>query len=339
MRARMNSPLKTALVALSAALLLSACNGSDDAKKYRHNREGTGTAVATWDSDSITQEELKQRFLEMSPFARTRYQTVEARKEYVEGLARFELLAAEAAKRGLQNDPEVIETAKKVMVQKLLQKEFDEKAGKKIEDADVTAYYESHKADYVKPEMIRLSDIFIASAKDAPDREQKKQQALSLQQQAAALPPMDFQAFGKLVRENSEDPRTKPLDGDMRYLSKDELTQQYSPEVAAAAEQLKEVGALSPIVETDKGFYILKLQGRQNALDLKPEQVKTQIQQRILYERRTQDFNAFVDKLKKEQDFKINNEALGKFEIDLKAPSQQPKGPPPGFIPAPNAVQ
>src|SRR5437763_763241 len=100
MPARMNRSL--ALPLCAAALLAGCPSGTGQRVNYKHNHAGTGAPVATWDHDSVTAEELKQRFLEMSPFARTRYQTVEQRKEYVDGLARFELLAAEAEKRGLQ---------------------------------------------------------------------------------------------------------------------------------------------------------------------------------------------------------------------------------------------
>src|SRR4051812_33366169 len=104
-----------------ASLVLVLCaafacsNEGKGTVDFRHNKGG-GTPVATFGKDSITAEELKQRFMELSPIARTQYQTVERRKEYVEGLARFELLAQEALRRGLQQDPEVVETAKKVMV-------------------------------------------------------------------------------------------------------------------------------------------------------------------------------------------------------------------------------
>lgn len=330
--------MKRVLLTAAAVLFASACD-QKQAPNYKHNREGKGTPVATWSGDSITQEELKQRFLEMSPFARTRYQTVDQRKEYVEGLARFELLANEALKRGLDKDPEVIETAKKVMVQRLIQEEFEKKEGQKIDDADVAAYYEKHKSDYVKPEMIRLSHLFLEAPEGSPQREEKKKKAEELQKQAAEAPPMDFQLFGKLVKEHSEEPRTKPLDGDMRYLSKEELAAQYGPEVSRASIALREVGAVSPVVETKKGFHILKLQGRQQELNLSLEQVKTQLQSRILYERRTQAFNDYIEKLKKEQKFEINSQALAGFEVDLKAPTQETKGPPPGFIPAPSPAQ
>ena len=328
---------RTLIASVAAAALLSGCK-QGAAPDYRHNRAGGGTPVATWNNDSVTVEELQQRFLEMSPFARARYQTPEQRKEYVEGLARFELLAAEAQKRGLQNDPEVLETAKKVMVQKLLQQEFEQKAGKKVEDAEVAAYYEKHKADYVKPEMLRLSDIFLPAAKDAPERAAQAEKAKEVQAQVAAAPGLDFQAFAKLAREHNQDGRTKPLDGDMRFLSVQELTEQYGNEVATAAQQLREQGSVSEVVETDKGFYVLKLQARQQPLDLGLDQVKTQLQSRILYERRTEAFSAFLEKLKTEQQLKVDDAALGKVTVDPKAPTQEPKGPTPGFIPAPNAA-
>jgi peptidyl-prolyl cis-trans isomerase C len=322
--------------ALSVSLL-TGCS-QPPAQDFRHNRAGGGTPVATWGKDSVTAEELQQRFSEMSPFARARYQTPEQRKEYVEGLARFELLAAEAQKRGLQNDPEVVETAKKVMVQRLIQKEFEEKAGKKLEDAELQAFYEKHRSDYVKPEMLRLSDIFLPAAKDAPERAAQREKALELRGTAATAPTLDFQAFAKLAREHNQDGRTKPLDGDMRFLSVEELTQQYGTEVATAAQQLKAPGELSEVVETDKGFYVLKLQARQAPLDLSLEQVKTTLQSRILYERKTAAFSAFLDTLKTEQQLKVDDAALQTIQVDLKKAAQEPKGPTPGFIPAPNAA-
>lgn len=321
-----------ALACGAAVVALAGCKGESQGMNFRHNKDGKGTPVATFGGDSITAEELKARFAEMSPFARARFQTVEERKQYVEGLARFELLAAEAAARGLQNDPEVIETAKKVMVQKLIEKEFDEKSTP-VPDTDVAAYYEKHKSDYVKPEMVRLSHIFIAAPEGSADRAAKLQKAEALVKEARALQPLDFNGFGKLVSDASEEPRTKALRGDMRYLSKEELGQQYGAEVATAASTLAQTGQVSEVVTTPKGFHILKLQGRQAALNLNVEQVKTQIQSRLLYERRTENFNKFLDGLKQKSGYKVNDEALSKIEIDMKSPASQTKSPPPGYIP------
>ncbi|MBX5480623.1 MAG: peptidyl-prolyl cis-trans isomerase [Myxococcaceae bacterium] len=327
--------LATLALASSAVALIAfaGCQkSSSTGMNFKHNRDGTGTPVATFGGDSITVEELKERFAEMSPFARARYQTVQERKNYVEGLVRFELLAQEAAARGLQNDPEVIETAKKVMVQRLIQKELDEKPTP-ISDAEVAEYYEKHKSDYVKPEMVRMSHLFIAADPKSPDYAAKKKKAEELLAKARALQPLDYAGFGQLVTENSDDAKTKPLKGDMRYLSNEELTAQYGSEVAAAAKTLTQVGQVSDLVVTPKGFHILKLQGRQAALNLGVDQVKTQIQSRLLYERRQENFNKFVDSLKQKAGYTLNDAVLAKMEIDMKAPAKDAKGPPPGYIP------
>ncbi|MHB8872099.1 MAG: peptidylprolyl isomerase [Myxococcaceae bacterium] len=317
---------------LSSVLLLAACNNSGGTSmNFRHNKDGKGTKVATFGEDSITSEELKARLSEMSPFARARYQTVEQKKEYVDGVARFEMLAAEAQRRGLANDPEVVETAKKVMVQKLLQQELEERPNP-VPDAQVAEYYEKHKTDYVKPEMVRLSHLFVG--KD------KKDKAVELLAKAKGLPPMDYQAFSLLVRENSEEPRTKPLDGDMRFLSKDDLSTQYGPEVAKAAEALTQVGTVAPeLIETEKGFHIVKLGGRQAALNLTVDQVKTQIQTILIHERKMAHYQALLEGLKKSQAYKVDEALLGKIEVDMKAPAVEAKGPMPGFIPAPMPAQ
>jgi peptidyl-prolyl cis-trans isomerase C len=328
------------LTALCVSLLtcLAGCKRDQgDTLNFRHNKDGKGTPVASFNGDSITVEELKQRFSEMSPFLRSRYATVEQRKDYVDGLARFELLAQEAHRRGLQNDPEVIETAKKVMVQKLIQKEFDEKQGA-VAEQEVKDYYEAHKNDYVKPELVRITDIFFAAPKeDAAARKKKKAKAEEVLTKAKAINPADTTAFVALVRENSEDAKTKPMDGDSRFLSEADLTSQFGKEVATAAVNMKRAGELSNVIETPTGFYLIRFQSRQAALNLGMDQVKAQIENRIKHERRTQNFNKFVDTLKSKNGYKLNEEALSKVEVDLKAPSSERKGPEPGFMPSPVA--
>ncbi len=295
---------------------------------FRHNKQSKGTPVATFGDDSITVEELKQKFSEMSPFIRTRYQTIEQRKEYVDTLARFELLAAEAHKRGLQNDPEVVDAAKNMMVRKLLQKEEEEKKTV-VPDAEIADYYEKHKADYVKPETTRLSNIFFAAAKeDAAARAKKRKLAEEVLAKAKAKPPTDSASFIALVREYSEDLKTKSLDGDMRFLAEADLKTQYGPEVASAVASLSKLGDLSGVVETPQGFHLLRFQGRQAAINHGLDQVKTQIDSRIKYDRRQQSFNALVQKLKDQAGYKLDEANLAKVEIDTKPPSPPPGAPP-----------
>ncbi len=328
------------LLLCSLAALATSCDKGGSAVDLRHNKDGRGTKIATFGEDSITAEELKARFAEMTPYARARYQTLEQKREFVDGVARFELLAAEAARRGLTNDPEVLHTMKQMMIQKLLKQEYEEKPNP-VPDSDVEAWYQKHKADYVKPEMVRLVHIFLAAPEaDAAARAQKKTKAEELLTRAKALNPLDFAAFGQLAREFSEEPKTKPLDGDMRFLSMEELTAQYGAPVAAAAEVMRTVGdVFAKVVETPAGFHVLKLQGRTNALNLTlaDANVRSQIQGYILFERKNQNYARLLEQLKSKAGYKVDEAALGKLEVDLKTPTSDAKGPPVGFIPPPVA--
>lgn len=287
-----------------------------------------GTWVARFGGDTISDEELKQRFAEMNPYGRARFQTVEQRREYVEGLARFELLSQEAVRRGLASDPEVLETTKRAMVNVLLRRELEERADA-VGDADVAQYYQAHRADYVKPAMTRLSHIFFAKVHRA-----KAEEVLA---KALALPRLDLAGFGKLAREHSEEPRTQPLDGDLRYLSDDELAQAYGPELVVAAAALKDVGEISPaLVETAKGFHVLLLQGRQVALNLTVEQASPSIKSVLLNESKQERFRALLERLRKQAGFELNEAALAAMVVDPKAPAVDAKTPQPGYVPAPS---
>jgi peptidyl-prolyl cis-trans isomerase C len=312
---------------LLACLCACACSKPGNTAVDFGHKKVEGKPVASWSGDAITDAEVKQRLLEMSPYARARYQTLEQRKEYVDGLARFELLAQEALKRGLANDPEVVSTAKKVMVQQLLKQEMDPK-GFQVSDAQVQEYYEKHKTDYVKPAMTRLAHVFFTK--------EHKDKAEATLKDALALQQLDYAGFAKLAKERSEEPRTQPIEGDMRFLSDEELAAQYGKELVEAQGELKQVGEVLPkLVETPSGFHVVRLQGRQVALNLTAEQVKTQITNVLNNESRQERYRALLEKLKDGAGYKVDEATLGAVEVDLKAAAAEMKGPTPGFIPPP----
>jgi peptidyl-prolyl cis-trans isomerase C len=325
------------LLCVAGVASIVGCKRGGDRMDFRHNKTGKGTPVATFGDDSITVEELQQRFAELSPLIRARYQTPEQRKDYVEGLARFELLVAEARRRNLQNEPEVVEATKKAMYQKLMQKEFEEKKVAPT-DAEIAEYYEKHKSDYIRPETFRLSDVFFAAkAEEAPERKKKKALAEEVLAKLKGTKPVDPQAFVAMVRQHSEDAATKPQDGDMRFLNQEELKTRYGAELAAAAAELKQFGDLSAVVETPLGFYILRLQGRQPGISHGLEQVKTQIQSRLQFERRTQNMNKFVEELKTKANYKLDEAGLAKVEVPSAAGPDGGTFAAPGQPPTPSS--
>jgi peptidyl-prolyl cis-trans isomerase C len=293
-------------------------------------RPEAGKAVATFTNGNISDKELEQRFAEMSPFARARYQTVEQKREYLDGLLRFELLAQEAARRGLAQDKEVVENFKKELVRKLLRQELEEKPIT-VAPADVAAYYEKHKSDYVKPAMTRLVHVFTTK-----EHQEKAERVLK---DALSLAPMDYAAFARLAKENSEEARTQPIEGDMRFLGDDELAAQFGPELVPAAKELTQVGQVLPrLVETKDGFHVIKLQGRQVALNLTLEQVKASIENILSNEAKQARYRDLLDTLKKGANLNVDQSALAGVQVDPKAPTRDAKGVVPGFIPPPEGA-
>src|SRR5215207_7884852 len=85
------------------------------------------TPLAKIDDVTITLGEFQERVNRQSPYIRARYTSLEQKKEFLDSLVRFEILAKEAYRRGLDKDPEVVRTMKQVMIQKLMREEFDAK--------------------------------------------------------------------------------------------------------------------------------------------------------------------------------------------------------------------
>src|SRR6188474_981978 len=124
--------------------------------------------LAKIDDVTITLGELQERINRQSPYIRARYTSLEQKKEFLDSLIRFEVLAKEAARRGLDKDPEVVRTMKQVMIQRLMRDEFDAKiTAESISDADMRAYYDANLADYVKPEEVRASAIVVKNRAQA----------------------------------------------------------------------------------------------------------------------------------------------------------------------------
>lgn len=317
-------------------LLLSGCDKQDSGTKPTTPQPAAkqGTPVVTWEGGSITLEELQSHVGQMNPAARTRIESADKRREYAEGLGRFELFAQEARRRGLENDPEVQEAMKRAMVQRLLYKEFDEKAPA-ITNEDIAAYYEVHKAEFVQPARSRYSHLLVPAPKGSPDRAAKKKQAQALLEKARKLQPLDFDGFDALLPEASGNPAAKPTEADTQLVTAEDLKNRLGPEVAAAASQLKKVGDMSSLVESDKGFHLIKLTDMRPEKNQPLEAVTSMLRGRIARERRDERVAKFTEELQARVNFRTDAAALEKLKVDIQAPQEPASGPVPGFLPAP----
>lgn len=305
-------------LAIGLTVAVAACSPGKGPSK-------SGPSVATGNGITITAAEFKARLDEQSPFIRARYSTLERKKEFLDNLIRFEVLAREAEKQGLANDPDVQMTLKKIMVQKLVQKNFQEGATD-VPEADLQRYYDEHREEYLRPKRVRVAAVVFKAPAGSPERAKK----LALAQKALAKLKAEEKknplVFAQIVTEFSEDPATKPVSGDLQFKSQEELASAHSKEVADSAFSLKP-GEVSGVVQAPQGLYILKYTGEQPELNRDFAQVKAQIQNRLQRERKTKEFDEWLKKLREQAKITIDEKALDAIEVQAAAGAPGAAGP------------
>jgi peptidyl-prolyl cis-trans isomerase C len=280
-------------------------------------------AVAKIDDTAITVGEFQQRINQQSPYVRARYTSLERKKEFLDNMVRFEVLAKEAGKKGYDKDPEVLRTMKQVMIQKLMKDEFDNRVKlEDIKDDECQKFYKEHNDEYNKPEEVRASDIFTKDKKKAEEAARE----VSAKAKAGVI---DNAIFREIVTKYSEDQAAKERGGDLRYFP--DTTTEYPKDLVRATFALKEVGNYTPQpVRAGEGWHVLMLTGRRKALARTFDEVKRQIQNRLYRDKRTQAMEDYVAQLKKSSHVSVDDAALGKVMIDM-----APSGPTFGGVPTP----
>jgi peptidyl-prolyl cis-trans isomerase C len=309
--ARMNCPKgrgPRTLVVLActvAGMLGSAGCKNRSAQRLSTNADNRGPVVARVDDVVISAADVQERINKQSPFVRARYAELEKRKEFLDNLIRFEIMAKEAEKRGYDHDPEVLRVMKQQMVSKFLQKDFESKLRvEDVPDAEVNAYYKEHAEEFNRPDEVRASQIVV---KD-------RTKAEKIAGEARALDHTDSKAFRELVTRYSEDEDSKARGGDLT--SFDRASTLYPKEIVEAAFALKDVGDVSAPVKSDAGFHVLRLTQKHPGFSRPLAEVKRQIQQRLFRDLRTKALDAFVADLRKKYSVSVDEAVLAKLTID-----------------------
>jgi peptidyl-prolyl cis-trans isomerase C len=289
------------------------------------SKEELSLPVADIDGYTITLDDFQDRINKQSPYIRARYTSMERKKEFLDNLVRFEVLATEAKKRGLDQDPEVVRTMKQVMIQKLMKVQFDTSVKPEdVTDAEMKAFYDEHTTEYNKPEEVRVSAIIV---KD-------KATAEKVATEAKGPAGQDAKQFRDMVTKYSIDEVTKARGGDLRYFSVGST--EVPAEVVDAAFKLEKTGDVGGPVATKGGFYIIKQTGRRKALVKTFDEVKKQIQNRIYRDKRTKAMEDFVNGLKNAAKITVHEDALAKVRVDTTGAGGEMDGDMPG---APGMMQ
>ncbi|MBN1345179.1 MAG: peptidylprolyl isomerase [Phycisphaerae bacterium] len=186
------------------------------------------------------------------------------------------------------SDPVIKE---QMMQTKLIESKFPDKV--KVSDQEVKEDYEKNlEKRYKKPETVRASHILIGTREAKTDEEKaaaKKKAAEVLAE--AKKPDADF---GALAKAHSSCP-SKDQGGDLgTFPRKGKMVEPF----AAAAFALQP-GQISDVVETQFGYHIIKVTGREKARTVPMDEVKSSIRKSLERQKIGQEEQRYAEELKK----------------------------------------
>jgi peptidyl-prolyl cis-trans isomerase C len=164
-------------------------------------------------------------------------------------------------------------------------------AGVTVSDQAAKEFYDKNPDKMKKPERVHVRHILIHTEANATpaDKEKAKAKADDLLKRL-----QKGEDFAKLATENSDDPGSKPRGGDLGWFTHGQMV----PAFDKAAFALANPNDLSPVVESQFGYHIIQLVGKEAATTAPFDMVKPQIVQFLRQQQMEQVLSAHVQQLK-----------------------------------------
>lgn len=252
---------------------------------------------------AVTSDDIQLEVLRVPADKRKEtFSSADTVKSLSENLYVRRVLANEAAKAGMDKVPEVkaaLQQARDRVLSdyKLSQIDQANQPSMQALEAFAQSTYKADPKRFEVPEQVRVRHILFRGA-DATVREQAQRALAELKSGA------DFAAIAK---ERSNDPGSAAKGGDLGFVGRGRMVQAFED----AAFALKEPGELSPIVETQFGLHILKLEERKPAGTKPFDEVKESLMKEA---QRTLLTNArLTEKERILKDAKVDEKAISAF--------------------------
>ncbi|WP_395375281.1 peptidylprolyl isomerase [Marinicella sp. W31] len=275
--------------------------------------EATGEVLAVVNDRSIDKDWFVEQMKLRGGLKSGQYHTVEQRQALLDFLINQEVVFAAAQAQGIDEDPAVDRLYKKAVIDRFLEQQLNPKLEAiKVSNAELQNYFDRHQEKYSRPARRRAAIIHVAVSTKADDamRQQKRariEEAIQHMDQLEA----DVMHFGELAKTYSDDRASRYQGGVIGWLinhaSRD---YRWGRQVTEALFALEKNGDVSPIIETEAGFYVVRLVSAEQVQQKQFEQVQKGIRSRLLQEKRKQARTEFLATFKTQADISINHEML-----------------------------
>jgi peptidyl-prolyl cis-trans isomerase SurA len=189
-------------------------------------------------------------------------------------LPSMEALESEVTKSGQDFEDFKGQIRDQLLTQELIRKEVGSKII--ISHEDVVKYYNEHKSDFVRPEMVVLREIFVSTeGKPEADLPALRKKAENLHDRVLK----NGDDFGELAKHYSDSP-TAQQSGELGAFERSQLDPKIAEKVFALSRN-----QMTDVTETKTGFEILQVRERFEAGEQPLEKVEPEISNR-LYEQK-----------------------------------------------------
>jgi parvulin-like peptidyl-prolyl isomerase len=284
-----------ALVTSCIALVASCSKGTADIAQGGDGAPVSRGALVARIGKVLLHQDDVQRAMAREPGASPeRFASPKARRDFIDGLIRFELLAQAADRAGLTKDPDAVHALQQIAVTKLVNRTLGAVAAPEtLPQADVEREYQARQAsDFTLPPAAQVRHIRISDSKLAE----------RIATQAKALAPEDDSAFAGLAAKSSEDSATRASGGDLGFIDKNS---RLAPALVSAALSMKAPGEVVGPIAVDSGYEILRLVTLRAAAVSPFSSVEEPIRQRMYRERRAQALEDYIARLRKETNVEV----------------------------------
>ena len=240
----------------------------------------------------LVYQEARRRHLEVPPLKwQKRLRKIQqgfASRQAYEAAASKQFGSVAAYERSLRRS---------MLVEQLWDAEVTQKSV--VTEPAMRAYYQSHKAQYLRPEAVRLQSITIAVPAAATAEQKQELRKIAEQTLVKAKAAKTYEEFGSLAEQLSQDD-WRVMMGDHGWVHRGTVT----ADIEATLFSMKK-GETSGVVESSTGYVILRVNDYQPKRQMPFSEMAASIRQRLEGERRDKHAKEFEQLLRSKAQIQI----------------------------------
>lgn len=242
-------------------------------------------------------------------------------KRALDDLIDAEVLALYARQQGYENDPEVAERIRALLVEKVIQEKVDKNLHSVTPgEEEIKAYYEAHTAEFGQPGTAR-AQVLTLMVKDGNPAE-----ALARANGVMSLLHAG-QTLGQVASKQSDDPAERVDSGAPIWFTEGRSNRRYPAEVTAALFKLSKAGELAGPIQTSRGVYLVQLLEKRPSLVRSFSEARQNVLRAVQHERRLKAYAELCAGLRQTVLLKVNDMELTNALEKFSPASSPPRGP------------